>query len=57
MASAKDYKCGHRSSPGPGGIRCRCCTKNDKPAKVKRKLNKQVRRKRKQRLKKEPDET
>lgn len=48
----KDYKCGHRSSPGPGGMNCPCCNDHDKTD-MKRRLNREVRRKQKQKTKKE----
>lgn len=56
MSESKEYKCGHRNSPGPGGMTCFCCVMGDK-AEQKRRLNREHRRKIKQKLKEKDDET
>lgn len=52
----KEYKCGHKASPGPGGMNCPCCVLGAK-TKTKKRINKAYRRKQKlQIIKEEKDE-
>mgnify|MGYP006921280255 CR=1 FL=1 len=51
----KEYKCGHKGSPGPGGMKCPCCVLGS-PTEAKKRINRIYRRKQKKLIKNSEDE-